>query len=376
MFGMEPATSIERRWSVELDLDDRPWNIGLVVGPSGSGKTSLLEDIFEAELEPHPWPWASAVVDGFEDELDTDDIVRTLTGVGFSSPPAWLRPYATLSTGEQFRADLARAILWARLSGSVAVVDEFTSTVDRTVAKTASAAVQRLLRGCDISTKNFIGNVTPRLVAASCHYDIIDWLQPDWLLDMASGVFTWRSLHPRPAIHLDLRRATHDEWAPFAPHHYLSPALSKRATCIVGEVEGRPATFVGVLSTPSPHGYVLARESRCVCAPDFQGVGLGHATADTVAAAFRARGWRYRSTTSHPAMIGRRARSALWDMERSPSFEHGQATSAGSRASSTSDRLTTPRPKRSTFRSVHGVGCCDRAGDGSDGLAIERPPDR
>jgi len=327
MFGMEPATSTERKWSIDLPLDERPWTIGLVVGPSGSGKTTVLEECFDFHTHTAPWSTTEAVVDGFRDELTTERVVQTLTGVGFSSPPAWLRPYHSLSTGEQFRADLARTLLWAGLTGSVAVVDEFTSTVDRTVAKTASVAVSRLLRTSQT-----------HLVAASCHYDIIDWLQPDWLLDMASCTFSWRSLHPRPAINLTLRRAERDEWASFAHHHYLSTDLARGARCYLGAVEGRPATFVGVLSTPSPKGYVVARESRCVCLPDFQGIGLGHVTADTVAAAYRAKGWRYRSVTSHPAMIGRRARSPLWDMVRSPTFEHSDATSGGTLGASSRRR--------------------------------------
>lgn len=68
-------------------------------------------------------------------------------------------------------------------------------------------------------------------------------------------------------------------------------------------------------------------------------IGEGHAMADTVAAAYRGQGWRYRSTTSHPAMVRSRARSPLWNMVRAPSFEHGQASSAGTLGTS-SDRRT------------------------------------
>ncbi len=360
MFGMEPASSIEREWSIDVDLEEHPWTIGLVVGPSGSGKTTVLEELFDyGELSTiGEWPSWGAVIDGFADELDTEEIVRTLTGVGFSSPPAWLRPYGTLSTGEQFRADLAQSLLHARLRGTVAVVDEFTSTVDRTVAATASAAVARLLRGpqgregatADLmhalhQVPNVLRDRTPRLVAASCHYDIIDWLQPDWLLDMSTGTFSWRHLQPRPPIHLDVRRADHDEWAPFAAHHYLSAKLDRHAHCYLASVEARPAVFVAVLPTPSPKGYMVARASRTVCVPDFQGVGLGHAVADTVASAYRAAGWRYRSTTSHPAMIGRRARSPLWNMVRSPGFVDARPVRTGdsgaSMGSSASRRTAT-----------------------------------
>lgn len=60
------------------------------------------------------------------------DIVGLLSSVGFSSPPSWVRPFRVLSTGEQFRVTMARTL--AEMP-DLAVVDEFTSVVDRTVAR-------------------------------------------------------------------------------------------------------------------------------------------------------------------------------------------------------------------------------------------------
>ena len=39
------------------------------------------------------------------------EIVKMLTDVGFSSPPGWIKPYSVHSNGEQFRCDLAKALL-------------------------------------------------------------------------------------------------------------------------------------------------------------------------------------------------------------------------------------------------------------------------
>ena len=100
---------------------------------------------------------------------ETKHIEHTFTSVGFASPPSWLKPYNVLSTGEKMRVDLARAIL---SNQELIVFDEFTSVVDRTVAKTASLALQKAIRK---GGKKF--------VAVSCHRDIVEWLMPDWIYD-------------------------------------------------------------------------------------------------------------------------------------------------------------------------------------------------
>ena len=48
--------------------------------------------------------------------------------VGLGDVPTWLRPYRVLSTGQQFRANLARVLCEAPAR---VVIDEFTSVVDR-----------------------------------------------------------------------------------------------------------------------------------------------------------------------------------------------------------------------------------------------------
>ena len=111
-----------------------------------------------------------------------------LTAVGFSSPPAWVKPYRVLSQGEQFRCDLARALLTGKRR---VVFDEFTSVVDRTVARIGSAAVAKAVRrsGAGVSPANTssaaILVARKQFVAVTCHYDVAEWLEPDWVLDMA-----------------------------------------------------------------------------------------------------------------------------------------------------------------------------------------------
>ena len=133
--------------------------------------------------------------------------------MGFSSPPSWVKPYHVLSNGEQFRCDLARALARCdSTAGGLVVFDEFTSVVDRNVARVVSAATAKALRG---------GRIAGRFVTVTCHYDVTEWLDPDWVIDMAASTFTRRCL-PRPKIELAIFRCRRAAWRLFARHHYLS----------------------------------------------------------------------------------------------------------------------------------------------------------
>ena len=38
MFDVPTADKLHREWTVDLPIEDRKWNVGLIIGPSGSGK--------------------------------------------------------------------------------------------------------------------------------------------------------------------------------------------------------------------------------------------------------------------------------------------------------------------------------------------------
>jgi hypothetical protein len=155
-------------------------------------------------------------------------------------------------------------------------------------------------------------------VVASCHYDIVEWLQPDWVFDTGADSFAWRSLQRRPPLQVTIYRSPGTCWRWFGHHHYLSRTLSRGATCYVGLIEGHPAGFVGVLPEMGSPG--MRRETRIVVLPDFQGISLGNAMSELVGSLWTAAGYRYRSVGGHPAIIGHRARSPKWHMDRKPSF--------------------------------------------------------
>jgi energy-coupling factor transporter ATP-binding protein EcfA2 len=321
MFDVPPAERSEQRWRVRLPIEERDWNIGLIVGPSGCGKSTLARELFgDAVVQEFDWPPDRSIVDAFPQSLGIRQIVGLLSSVGFSSPPAWLRPFRVLSTGEQFRVTMARAL--AELP-QLCVIDEFTSVVNRTVARVGSAAVARCVRQSG-----------RKLVAVSCHDDIIEWLDPDWVFDPSTNDFQWRRLRRRPPIELEIVRVRASAWKLFEPHHYLSAGVHKAALCFLASVDGRPAAFTGVLHAPNRRGGCW-REHRTVGLPDFQGVGIGNALSEFVASLFVATGKNYTSRTSHPSMIAHRRRSPLWICTRRLGFKSphrlanfGKSTSA------------------------------------------------
>ena len=329
LFDVPIEQRAAERFAAEVPDLMEPWDIGVIVGPSGSGKSTIAKAAFgDALYSPQPWPDQLAVIDCFGD-LPIKRIAGMLTAVGLSSPPTWLKPHAVLSNGEKFRCELARALLrgWP-----VIAFDEFTSVVDRTVARIASAAIAKALRSRLLSTSDPASesshSASQRFVAVTCHYDVVEWLEPDWVLDMASQKLARGRLR-RPRIELEIRRADRSIWPLFKRHHYLSGELHRSAQCFVGTIDGRPAVFTAVLPHPHPRrpGW---REHRTVCHPDFQGVGIGNAMSEFVASLFVAGRKPYFSTTGHPGMIAHRARSPLWRSVRRPGIvgRQGRTSSA------------------------------------------------
>lgn len=142
------------------------FKLGVIVGSSGSGKSTLLKHFGNEEAPT--WDLTKSIISHFD---TPDEGINKLSSVGFNSIPSWYKPYNVLSNGEKFRADLARKIK------SNAVIDEYTSVVDRNVAKAASVALTRYVKN----------NGLTNIVLSTCHRDIVDWLEPDWVLDTDTG---------------------------------------------------------------------------------------------------------------------------------------------------------------------------------------------
>ncbi|MGH7221880.1 MAG: ABC transporter ATP-binding protein [Gemmataceae bacterium] len=309
MFDLVSDKTSRLQWKVSLPLDERPWNIGLIAGPSGCGKSTIARHFWSDHLHREfAWPRDAALLDGFPAALSIKDITALLSAVGFSSPPAWLRPFHVLSNGQQFRVTLARLLAEAP---ELAVMDEYTSVVDRTVAQIGSAALAKVIR-----------HRGQRFIAATCHDDVEPWLQPDWVYRPAENAFTWRCLRRRPTISLAVVRCQASAWRLFAAHHYLSSALNLSAVCFLASWGEQPVAFSAWLPFVGA-GPPARREHRTVTLPDFQGAGIGNALSALIASTWTALGYRAISTTTHPAMMRARQKSRHWWMRRPPSLAVG-----------------------------------------------------
>jgi hypothetical protein len=158
---------LEKHFKGSLPIENEDWQIGIIVGRSGSGKTSIARQLFPDDYIRGFEHKQKCILDDFPQELETGEVTRALASVGFSSPPDWLKSYDCLSQGEKMRVDIALALC---LNRPLIVFDEFTSVVDREIAKVSAFAISKAIRR---STKKFI--------AVTCHYDVVDWLDPDWV---------------------------------------------------------------------------------------------------------------------------------------------------------------------------------------------------
>jgi len=165
--------------AANLPTEDFEWQIGLIVGASGSGKTSIGKQLFGGgrivDLYAG-WDAKQPIIEAISPGADFNTVTGALANVGLGDVPSWLRPFHALSNGQQFRAGLARVITEAN---DEVIIDEFTSVVDRQIAKIGAMAF----------AKGWRRNKGKRVVLLSCHYDVIEWLQPDWVYDTGTATF-------------------------------------------------------------------------------------------------------------------------------------------------------------------------------------------
>ena len=198
------------------------------------------------------------MLDDFPEELETGEITKTLCSVGFASPPDWLKAYGCLSQGEKMRVDIARALC---LDKDEIVFDEFTSVVDREVAKVSAYAISKAVRR---SKKKFI--------AVTCHYDVVNWLEPDWVFCTDTMEFSRKKEVGRP-LNLKVYRCGASLWQMFRQYHYLNGSLPSTARCYIAVYQDRPIAFIAVVHTHMKTRYY--RVTRLVVLPDYQGIGVG-----------------------------------------------------------------------------------------------------
>jgi ABC-type transport system involved in cytochrome c biogenesis ATPase subunit len=252
--------------AVSADLETR-FNVGLIVGASGSGKTTLARTIYGRDFEQIILKPELPVIEQFPKEWTYDECASALSGMGLTSVPCWIRPAYTLSNGQRARAEAALQLALA--DQSTVVIDEWTSVVDRTVAKVMSHCVQKHAR------RN-----NKRIVLLSCHYDVIDWLNPDWIIDCNKQEYLDRrsmvgAFERTDRLRFDIKPCSKDTWKYYSKYHYLSDRLPGGKIFTYGLYHG--AEQVGFQCFAA---YIIGDQNtyfsnRTVIHPDYAGLGLG-----------------------------------------------------------------------------------------------------
>jgi GNAT superfamily N-acetyltransferase len=292
------------------------WQIGLIYGTSGSGKSIIAKEIFGGNIiESYKWDNKKSLIDNFDNNLSMDEITTALSSVGFNSIPSWLQPFNTLSNGQQFRATLARAIT----ENDTICFDEFTSVVDRTVAKSVCVSLRKYIKRTE---KKFIG--------ISCHSDILEWLQPDWTFETDTKRFA-RDCLWQPKISIKITKGDVSYWKYFARNHYMTSDISHTAKVYLlwisfDEKEYNLAGFFSTMPAMGMKGW--DRGHRTVILPDYQGLGLGNKFIEMVAQwLWETKKRKFRATTSAIGIIKHRLKNKhIWKCVQKPIMKPASGT--------------------------------------------------
>jgi ABC-type lipoprotein export system ATPase subunit/GNAT superfamily N-acetyltransferase len=280
--------------TIPMDIDGLnsfEWNVGVIYGGSGSGKSTILKEL--GGIKTIEFDVDKPLISNF-DWLEPEEASRVLTSIGLSSVPTWLRPFRLLSNGEQYRAYLAYLVASSK-EGETILVDEYTSVVDRDVAKAMSLALQKYIR-----------REKKKVILASCHFDIMEWIMPDWIYTPLKGGGLERPDYlrlGRPEISLQVSRVEPQTFDFFKKHHYLTESVNRTYIFLLFEWNNKP---IGI-NVIGRHlgkngGFKVFRESRIVVHPDYQGMGIGSKISEFCGGILKSIGGKFYTKTINPAL--------------------------------------------------------------------------
>lgn len=303
--------------SINADLN-KPFNVGLIIGASGSGKTTLAKKMFGDECFKTEYDISRPVIEQFPQDWSYDDCVAALNGIGLTSVPCWIRPMYTLSNGQKMRAEAALSL--AKQDNSLTCIDEWTSVVDRTVAKVMSHCVAKHARKYD-----------KKIILNSCHYDVIEWLNPDWIIDCNIQTYTDRramvgTFERTDQLRCEIREVDRKTWQNFSKYHYLSERLPGGKIYCFGLFEGLNQIGFGCYAAYIIGNHTTFFSNRVVIHPDYAGLGLGLKFINETAKIMVMRGFKVKTKFSSLPLHKARQKDPLWILKsvnkdfKSPSF--------------------------------------------------------
>ncbi|CAB4136846.1 ABC_ATPase domain containing protein [uncultured Caudovirales phage] len=247
----------------------KDWNIGLIYGASGSGKTTLVKKLFGDDIFNTVMDENTPIINQLPSHMSYDECSSMLYGIGLNAVPCWIRPIKTLSNGQKARAE---AVLLMCQDKDIIFIDEWTSVVDRTVAKAMSVCLYK-----------FAKKYNKKIVLLSCHYDILEWVNPDWLIDCNKQQFELPKgddffFSRREELDFTIRKVDKRTWKYFSKYHYLSENLPAGHIFFYGLFHKENQIGFQCYANYTPHKKgtkIIFHFNRTVVHPDYNGLGLG-----------------------------------------------------------------------------------------------------
>jgi len=178
----------------DFNFTAKQGSINFIWGPSGSGKSVLLESLdsskrkkdllYDGEIKFNQdvsIGWLKdirskeSIIDYFSSKWSMEEAMSALNRAGMSEASLFLKPYNLLSTGQKYRARIAKLILEKR---SVWFIDEFCADLDPMTAKIISVNISKYIR-----KNKLIG-----FFAAANYQHFIDALNPNSVIILKQGL--------------------------------------------------------------------------------------------------------------------------------------------------------------------------------------------
>jgi len=303
-------SKLTHKMAINADVQT-DFNVGLIIGASGSGKTTLAHEIFGPTCFDELLNLKKPVIEQFPTSMSYDECVHALTGIGLSQVPCWVKPAGALSNGQKARAEAALQMCSEK---PFVVIDEFTSVVDRNVAKVMAHCVQKFARKYE-----------KKIVLISCHYDVFEWLNPDWVIDCNKERYEDRrrlrcNYTRREQIKFDIAECDRSTWRNFSKYHYLSDKLPG------GHIETFGLYFDGMqVGFQCFANYVpwkktsrkpkVMHSNRTVIHPDYVGFGMGMKIIEITAEMMVKKGYTAQAKFSSIPVYKAMAKSPVWKLK-------------------------------------------------------------